>query len=369
MGCSSSSQSCPCPHSKPVPRSKALLWFLIALVGGGLVLVFNELKHYEEKALNAQSLGMVFVLGFLTGLHCISMCGGFMMSYVRFGKQKGLPVWQVHLHYSLAKTVSYTILGAVFGWLGSIVHFSSNLKASISILGGVFLLYLGARSFGMFKNLQGFSITHYVKHKSVQWSHPIWVGLLNGLMIACAPLQALYLVAAGVGSPLKGAIMLAVFGVGTLPVFMFYGVLASSFNRFQARWADYLTTTIIVVFGMLMINRGMAQGGYTLSSLYAAPVPQQNIMGVYTQPQVLHLGASPKGWSKSKMHYQYGRKVRLEIKAASVSHCNQTISIPKLGIECKLKRGLNVIEFDPGTHQQLVYTCAMGMMTGRLVAR
>ena len=58
-------------------------------------------------------------------------------------------------------------------------------------------------------------------------NRPFVIGLLNGLMIACGPLQAMYVMAAGTGSAIEGAKMLFTFGIGTLPVLLSFGFLTS----------------------------------------------------------------------------------------------------------------------------------------------
>lgn len=255
-----------CACVPPTQNAKsATFYFCLAVLGGFLFLALNTLKGYEQSALKAQSLGMVFVLGFLTGLHCIGMCGGFMMSYMRYGKQKQLSELQMHLRYAVSKVFSYAFFGAFFGLLGSLVYFSNSFKSGISLFGGFFLLYLGAKGLGVFAKFKKWRITDYVQRKSEQITNPVSVGLLNGLMISCAPLQALYLVSASLGDPLNGALILGVFGLGTLPIFMFYGVFVGSLNRLRVKWADVITAGILVVFGVLMIQRGIVFSGYMLS--------------------------------------------------------------------------------------------------------
>ena len=60
-------------------------------------------------------IAALFILGFLTGFHCIGMCGGFVLSYSR--NLKGAGDLMPHLLYGSGKTVSYTIIGALFGAL------------------------------------------------------------------------------------------------------------------------------------------------------------------------------------------------------------------------------------------------------------
>lgn len=367
-----SSGGCACaPPTKNIRTST--FYFCLALLGGLLFLAFNTVRGYEEEILNAQSVGMVLILGFLTGLHCIGMCGGFMMSYMRYGNENGMSEWQMHLSYGVSKVLSYAFFGAVFGVLGSLVYFSNSFKSIISLLGGFLLLYLGAKGLGFFARLKKWKFIDKIQLKSNEITHPVSVGLLKGLMISCAPLQGLYLVAAGLGDPLKGALLLGVFGLGTLPIFLFYGVFVGSLNHLQAKWSDIITASILVVFGVLMINRGMALGGYnfTLTSIerLATNGTPERCYEPLEGTQNLAMNATRNGWSITEIPYEYGQKICWEINVIELTMCNKAIEIPQLGIKKNLEEGINYIEFDPLHHESLVYTCWMGMMKGTFVAQ
>ena len=62
------------------------------------------------------------------------------------------------------------------------------------------------------------------------------IGLLNGLMLGCGPLQAMYVMAAGTGSPQEGATMLFFFGLGTLIPLLSFGLIASGIPRIIRHW-------------------------------------------------------------------------------------------------------------------------------------
>lgn len=369
-----------CGCAPPTNNLKtAIFYFLMALLGGGLLVIFDTVRGYQQDALQVQNLGMVLVLGFLTGLHCIGMCGGFMMSYIRYGKKISMSEFEMHFRYGVAKILSYSFFGGLFGLLGSFVYFSLNIRSIISLLGGIFLLYLGAKGLGVFVKIKPWAFLVKLQNRSDQISSPTSVGLLKGLMISCAPLQALYLIAASYGDPVKGAIMLGVFGAGTLPIFLFYGVFVGSLNRFQAKWADVITAGILVIFGILMINRGIALSGFSLSNTMATSImlnPEKRLVSASTKeiceestPQLLKMMVDKKGWGKKVIHFEYGKKARWEIDVKEITMCNRELEIPALGISKRLKKGLNVIEFNPGKHQTLVYTCWMGMLKGELKAK
>ena len=80
--------------------------------------------------------------------------------------------------------------------------------------------------FGFFRKFQfnpKFLTKIATKKYSGAYFGPMMTGLLNGLFIACGPLQALYLYAAGTGSVIQGGFALMAFGLGTLPVMLGFG--------------------------------------------------------------------------------------------------------------------------------------------------
>lgn len=355
-----------CPSSKKKPSWVAFAYFVLALLGGALLISAEFFGDFGYEANANQGYGMVFVLGLLTGAHCIGMCGGFMLSYLDHGKKKGESHLQSHLKYAVSKTISYTILGGVFGAIGSVIYFSSSLKAGVSMFGGFLLLYLGAKAFGLIPGVR----KHFSSPKKmgrVNLSSPISIGLLNGLMIACGPLQAMYLIAAGLGDPLNGMMMLFVFALGTLPLFLLYGVIVGRLKTIRSKWPDRLTAGIIVVFGIMMVNRGMALGGYSFdlgSNKAAVHSTNSN-----AKPQVLEMTADASGWGTDVIHFEAGRKIKWIINVSKVTVCNREIEIPALGLKKKLVLGENIIEFDPGENSRLAYTCWMGMMNGEFLIK
>ncbi len=186
-------------------------------------------------------------------------------------------------------------------------------------------------------------------------------------MIACGPLQAMYLVAAGVGEPVYGVLLLFVFALGTLPLFLFYGLIAGKLKRLKSKWPDRITASIVIIFGILMINRGMALGGMSFSSSSVAH--DTLTVSDNKTPQICSMNATKSGWGKDVIYFEVGRKVRWVIDVKELTMCNRTIEIPALEVKRDLVEGKNVIEFDPGNHSSLVYTCWMGMMRGEFIGK
>lgn len=160
------------------------------------------------------SFALLFIAGTFTGFHCAGMCGSLVIGYTVRAANKGGAKYLTHLYYGVGKTLSYTVIGGIFGALGSVVTFTPFMRGVAGLLAGVFLLLFGLSSLRLLpvsRDLQFRAPPFLMKHLGGllrRASSPFVIGLLNGLMIICGPLQAMYILAAGTGSPVEGAKML-----------------------------------------------------------------------------------------------------------------------------------------------------------------
>ena len=106
--------------------------------------------------------GLIFVVGLLTSLHCIAMCGGIVLSQGLKRKEAEAaaaqgPIAQVpslqrrllpSLLYNAGRVTSYTVIGGIVGAVGSLFSLSTMLKGVMPIVAGAFMLFLGIE-FGM----------------------------------------------------------------------------------------------------------------------------------------------------------------------------------------------------------------------------
>jgi sulfite exporter TauE/SafE len=98
---------------------------------------------------------------------------------------------------------------------------------------------------------------------------PLSIGLLTGLLLGCGPLQALYIMAAGIGDPLQGASLLFFFRLGTLPPLLGFGVLANLMSRSLMRELARASGVLVLAMGLMMADRGlkMTHSGYDFATL------------------------------------------------------------------------------------------------------
>ncbi len=75
----------------------------------GLLKIFNIFPTIES----TMSYGMIFVVGILTSVHCIAMCGGINLSQSIVSNRNGAKISISNLEYNLGRVVSYTIIGGI----------------------------------------------------------------------------------------------------------------------------------------------------------------------------------------------------------------------------------------------------------------
>jgi uncharacterized protein len=392
-------QDDPKRRRSPLERFAGLLIGLIGI----LVIIFFDTewisKGGEPDITQRLSLDLIFVLGLLTGFHCVGMCGGFVLSYTADDAAAGRGSYLSHALYGAGKTLSYALIGAAFGLLGGFIAFTPMLRGVAGALAGAFLIVFGLNMLGLFAPLRRFRfglprpLQDFIYAEEARSRHrPFVIGMLNGLMIACGPLQAMYVMAAGTGSALEGAKMLFAFGVGTLPVLLSFGVLATLISGAMTHRLLRLSGVIVVVLGAVMINRGLilTGSGYDLRSVIAAlksagagqtaqtpaalvqetsrgaAPSQQAATAARPRPafQTIEMDVIESGYAPNHFVLIKGVPVKWVIDGKEVTTCNHRIVVPSFDLEFDVKPGLQSIAFTPDKVGHIPWSCWMGMKHG-----
>ncbi|MBU0532877.1 sulfite exporter TauE/SafE family protein [Candidatus Micrarchaeota archaeon] len=335
----------------------------------GIYLLFRNSINIDFNNISMEtSFAALFILGFLTGFHCIGMCGGFVLSYAKNIKKTGdlLP----HFLYGSGKTISYTVIGALFGLLGSFISFTIELRAGVAVLAGLFLVIYGLNMLNIFPILRKLQLRIPTPIPSrIKDKGPLVTGLLNGFMIACGPLQALYIFAAGTGSMVAGAQALFFFGLGTLAPLLTFGVAS---NFLSAAFSH----NVVKFSGILVIILGLAMATNGLNLLGVGILPTNNVIGaddiqtnitIEDEYQVIKMEVTRYGWEPNSFVLKRGIPVRWEIDAKELNGCNNEIIVREYGLDIKLKQGLQVVEFTPEEEGIIRWSCWMGMIPGQFV--
>ncbi|HFD12684.1 MAG TPA: heavy metal transport/detoxification protein [Crenotrichaceae bacterium] len=257
------------------------LKFLIALmtvIGLAVVMVAARKVSHQLSLPELDSHlsdGMIFFIGLITGLHCIGMCGAFVLGYTAKDAQQHRSSWPSHLLYGLGKTVSYAMFGALFGLLGSMISITPFMQGVTNIVAGVFLVLFGLNMLDMFAVLkhvrlrQPQQLARFAIERRQRSRSPFFIGFFTGFLIGCGPLQAMYVMAAGSSDPLVGAKIMTLFGLGTLPALFSFGFLSRIFSATATHRFFKLSGLILIVIGAMMLNKGLIRtnSGYDFKSL------------------------------------------------------------------------------------------------------
>lgn len=351
--------------------SVLLLALFLLFRMSGISYVFNLFPEAKE----GMGYGVLFVIGVLTSLHCVAMCGGINLSqciskvggHGTSGREVKDWALRPSFLYNAGRVVSYTVLGGIVGLLGSAVSFSSEIKGLVQLLAGVFMVIMGLNMLNVFPWLRKLNprmpkLFANKINSNKNSNSPFYVGLLNGLM-PCGPLQAMQLYALSTGSPVKGALSMLLFSLGTVPLMFGLGALSSFLSGKFTKKAMTAGAVLVMVLGVSMFNTGLSLSGYDVLRLPSAEAGEQkNLPKIEDGKQVVTTTLNPGRYEPITV--QAGIPVVWTIEAGdgSINGCNNRIFIPEYGIEKKFQTGDNVIEFTPEEAGTYGYSCWMGMI-------
>lgn len=335
-----------------------------------------------------------FAFGLVTSVHCVSMCGPMVVTYAAQCNEDDR--WQSkvapNLAYQGAKLVSYMLVGAVLGAVGSAIDFDS-LRPWVMAAAGVFMIILGLGMTGKvpwaarlsprppkiliraLTNLRRRAKDDAAAGES-SLGVPLSLGLLTGLM-PCAPLQAAELMAATSGNALSGALVMAAFGVGTMPLLLAFGMASSLVpNRWKARLHLGLAV-VVMISGLVFLNRAALLVGFPINSTaivsaFSGGGSKAETAYVIRDDGVAEvtLIIADVKYYPSTLIVPADTPIVLTVDRREANTCSDRLVIPGLGIDAALTpNGTVEITIPPvpaGTYQM---TCQMGMMSGEFVAR
>ncbi|MGI6004915.1 MAG: sulfite exporter TauE/SafE family protein [Christensenellales bacterium] len=321
--------------------------------------------------------GMLFVIGLVTSVHCVAMCGGINLSQT-ISKAPGTPeagrlkALRPSFLYNLGRVVSYTVIGGIVGALGSVISFSGAMKGMVQLFAGVFMVIMGLNMLGIFPWLRKLNIrmpgifARKIESEKTSGKGPLYVGLLNGLM-PCGPLQAMQLYALSTGDPIKGALSMMLFSLGTVPLMFGLGALSSVLSKKFTGKVVTAGAMLVVVLGISMFSSGWTLSGISSPGASAAPSGQSG-QQVQLQDGYQSVTTTLQPGRYEPITVEVGIPVKWTIQAppGSVNGCNNRIFLYEYEIEKPLQVGENVIEFTPTKTGSFTYSCWMGMISSKI---
>ncbi len=334
----------------------------------------------------------MLVTGLLTSFHCVMMCGNMVLSYAVKGSEEGplLQRMKPHFAYHGSKILSYTLVGLLLGSIGSFI--SQGARSWVSVIAGVYMVLLGLQMTGKFPQLNRiqprpprFIMTGLQKLRrkanadasqgESTLATPVSFGLMTGLM-PCGPLIAAQVAAAGSGSTFAGGLAMLGFGLGTAPLMLGYGAVASYLGARFKQYMNVAAAILIVVLGLVMVNRGATALGSPVNFnvikqavVGTGPVAVDESQFKTGADGVVEVPFSVAGstYSPNPLVIPADKPVRLIVTRSDANACSKQLAIPNLGILVDLKdNGVTNVDLPASKTGTYQLTCGMGMLSGQL---
>jgi uncharacterized protein len=207
--------------------------------------------------------GTAFVLGLAGSLHCAGMCGPLTLALPQEGNRRAVFVTG-RLAYNAGRIVTYALLGAVFGLWGRL-FFLAGLQQTLSIALGLMLIVglMTSRKLALWRPATWMVGQIKSRISELLRQHTIGSQALLGFFNGFLPCGLVYVACAGAtvsGGSLRGAICMAIFGAGTIPMMLAIG-LSGRLIPFSVRLKLIKVVPVSVfLLGMLLVLRGLSLG-------------------------------------------------------------------------------------------------------------
>lgn len=376
-------RSAPVSSNKTAPEKSnlsALHWLGIGIILFGLYVVIQNTVgfNFVPEINQTMGYGLLFLIGLLTSLHCIAMCGGINLSQCISYRAKNddpgkFSSLKPSLLYNGGRVLSYTLIGGIVGALGSTIRFSGAAAGIVAMVTGLFMVIMGFNMLNVFPWLKKLNprIPKFFGnkiHNNNGTYGPFYVGLLNGLM-PCGPLQAMQIYALGSGSFAAGALSMFLFSIGTVPLMFGFGAVGSMLRGKFSQNMMKASAVLVIALGLIMANRGISLSGISIPHFPTFSANgAQNTRVASVQGEIQVVSSSLSSGRYEPITVEKGIPVQWTIRAekGTINGCNNEMVVPEYGIRKSFALGDNRVEFTPTETGTFEYSCWMGMIRSEI---
>lgn len=198
------------------------------------------------------------LMGLAGSLHCVGMCSPLVMAVSNISPS----ALTNRLLYNTGRILTYSVLGALVGFVGFLLPIS-RFQNLVSILLGVALLAIGIGALKVHIPLVSFWIGKFTNRlkalfakilKKKNYGSVMFLGILNGFL-PCGLVYIALTYCLTLTSPLEGSGFMILFGFGTLPVMLgLTSILQGLVKRYNINIL-HITRGMMILSGILLIAR------------------------------------------------------------------------------------------------------------------
>lgn len=299
-------------------------------------------------------------------------------------KHNILPV----LAFLTTKLIVYTVLGFILGAFGGAIGLSDSAKVVMQLVAGIYMIAIAFNLLNVHPIFRYAVIqpprflTRLVRNtsKSKELFAPAFLGAMT-IFIPCGTTVAMEAFAISSGNAFLGAAIMAVFILGTSPLFFGLGFLTTALgDTFRTRFFK-VAGVLVFYLGITSVNAALIVAGspVTLKTLADASPIQIDLSGGENSEsvnsdvkttngvQTANINVYPGGYEPNLVRVKAGIPVQLNLTTVGGYGCTSTFVVPQLGIRKSLPRnGTDTVSFTPQKPGKITWTCSMGMYYGTI---
>ena len=327
---------------------------------------------------------VIFLTGLTVGgLTCLAVQGGLLASVIAAREEDEVRN-QVNTKNTIfptfaflaTKLISYTILGFILGAFGGALNISSSVQITMQFIAGFYMIAIALNLLNVHPIFRYAVIqpprflTRIIRNQSK--SRDLFAPALLGAMtifIPCGTTLAMEALAISSANAFMGAVIMATFVLGTMPLFFGVGWITSLLgDNFREKFLK-LAAFAVLYLGITSANGALVAGG----SPIAIPAIEVNLgdnqesqndseVGVTQNPEI---NITTHGYSPNYVRVKKDQQVNLTLRSEAAFSCASAIRIPSLGISKDLQpNDTQTIIFTPTQIGKIPFTCSMGMYSG-----
>lgn len=336
------------------------------------------------------NLWVIFITGLTVGgLTCLAVQGGLLASVIAEREDEGVMGKGTAKHamyatgaFLVSKYVAYVALGFVLGAFGGALNIGGRFQTIMQLAAGLYMVAVALNLLNIHPIFRYVIIqpprflTRLVRNqsKSKDLFAPSLLGAMT-IFIPCGTTIAMEALAISSANAFIGATIMAVFILGTMPLFFGIGALTSIMGEaFKTKFLK-LAAIAVIYLGINSINGSLVALGFplTLQSV-SEKLPTflnsgksdsktQNANSVTTQNAEINV--TSYGYNPNRIRVKKNQPIKLTLKSNDAYSCASAFRIPSLKIARNLQpNGTEVIEFTPTQAGNITFACSMGMYRG-----
>jgi len=212
------------------------------------------------------SLLSALLMGLIGSTHCVGMCGGIISTLsTNFNQKPANNPFVIQLFYNLGRISTYSLLGLLVGFFSSsLIQLLPNPHTFSMMISGLFFILLGlyiSQLLNSFKYLERAGQVIWLKiepfGRKYLPAQTLWSALKLGLVwgwLPCGLVYSALALALTQINPIDSALIMLVFGLGTLPTLLLIGHFARNLKTLlQNQKLRLGLGLILVVYGISQI--------------------------------------------------------------------------------------------------------------------